>query len=93
MNDHFRSLFGMRGKKTETLTDVFGEIRQSFRDPHGTVDGLLEMLGARRKTVGLQLTLANDAKVHCDYIPLTVDGQHRGHLFICREKADIFAQQ
>lgn len=91
MNDNFRSLFGMRGKKNDTLTDVFAEIRLSFRDPHATIDGLLEMLGARRKTTDLTLTLKNDAKVHCDYIPLTVDGQHRGHLFICREKPDIFS--
>lgn len=91
MNDHFRTLFSMRGAygPQQTLSDVFSEIRLAFREPHDTVDNLLRILTERRKTVDCELVLASGASVYCDYIPIFDENAHRGHLFLLRERREL----
>lgn len=93
MNEHFRDLFGIKRKTRAfaTLSDVLSDIRHEFKEPHETVDGLLQILSDRVKTTDIAVVLKNDAQVFCDYIPLVVDGQHRGHIFICREHPNVFS--
>ncbi len=87
MNDHFRTLFDMSAKTEagRSLSDVLADIRLKFREPHETVDGLLRVLSDRKKKTDIELVLANDAVVYCDYIPIVDGTAHRGHLFLLRE--------
>lgn len=87
MNDRFRDLFGLRHGRAlpRSLSDVFGDIRGSFREPHETVSMLLRMLSDRARTTGLELRMHNGARIVCDYIPVFDGDALRGHVFLFKE--------
>ncbi len=91
-NDAFRNLFKLRSGADafHNLTDVFTKIRSEFQDPHETIDGLLRLLSERQRTTDMPLTLENGALVYCDYVPVFDGDTHRGHLFLFRERPNVF---
>lgn len=91
MNGQSRDLFRLRERATpRTLSDVFATIRSAFKEPHESVDGLLQMLEERRKRTGHGLELESGATILCDYTPIFVDDVHRGHMFLFRETPNVF---
>lgn len=88
MNDAFRNLFRLDEKtnNVRSLSEIFSQIRGEFYEPHEAIDGMLQALSERRKTLDRELRLKDGVGIFCDYIPVFDVGTHRGHVFVFRDQ-------
>jgi PAS domain S-box-containing protein len=94
-NEAFLSLFELTGPASKligrTLDEISAELTRRFGDPTrgSNPDRVTQILRERRRVLGDHIELTDGRKLERDYIPIYVDHDYRGHLWLFR---DVTAQ-
>ena len=94
-NEAFLSLFELTGPTSKligrTLDEISAELTRRFGDPTrgSNPDRVTQILRERRRVLGDRIELTDGRKLERDYIPIYVDHDYRGHLWLFR---DVTAQ-
>jgi PAS domain S-box-containing protein len=94
-NDAFVNLFEIPvappALAGQTLREIGPELFRRFGDPTRapSPERTAEIIARRRQVVGDRLILPDERVIERDYLPITVSGEYRGHLWLFR---DVSAQ-
>lgn len=61
------------------------EIKQLFKDPEGFIKQLQQLLHDKKVVTNEELSLTDGRTLERDYIPIFVDQEYRGHLWVYRD--------
>lgn len=87
-NRVFYDMFGIQPTQSLIGVDCTAAAQGAkclFADPDAFVRGIEERLTAREATIGEELALADGRVFERDYVPVTVEGQQYGHLWLYRD--------
>ncbi|MGH9172274.1 MAG: PAS domain-containing sensor histidine kinase [Acidimicrobiales bacterium] len=94
-NNAFLDLFQLTGPPSKLLgkrlSDIGTELTRRFGDPTAGVDPerVNKILRERRRILGDRLSMPDGGELERDYVPIYVDHEYRGHLWLFR---DVSAQ-
>jgi PAS domain S-box-containing protein len=90
-NDAFVDLFELRGPPAKlvgrTLDDLGSELTRRFGDPTRAPgpDRVERILRERRRVIGDRISMPDGRVLERDYVPIFVDDEYRGHLWLFRD--------
>jgi PAS domain S-box-containing protein len=93
-NNAFLDLFQLTGPPSKLLgkrlQDIGTELTRRFGDPTrgAEPDGVDKILRERKRHLGDRLSLPDGGELERDYVPIYVDHEYRGHLWLFRDVSD-----